>query len=118
MVMASGGRSLLVWGYRPEIYAYTRLAAGTPFLDSHPLTGVIADRHLTDSRASAPELALANRSKLTAYEPEVIVDGLGPLNPALAITNYPDLREWLGRYREIARTQMCVIYSLRSRSRP
>ncbi|MBI4904692.1 MAG: glycosyltransferase family 39 protein [Acidobacteria bacterium] len=111
-------QSLLVWGYRPEIYAYSRVPAGTPFLDSQPLTGVIADRHLTESRPSAPGLARDNRRRLAASQPAIIVDGLGLLNPALAITNYPDLAPWLAQYQEIGRTRACVIYFLRTPTRP
>ncbi len=109
---ARPGDTLLVWGYRPDIFAYTRMPAGSRFLDSQPLTGVIADRHLTSSRPSFPELAARNRLELTGTRPAFIVDGLGPMNPQLAITNYPDLRTWLGAYRETGRTADSVIYSL------
>jgi hypothetical protein len=102
--------TLLVWGYRPDIFAYTRMPAGTRFLDSQPLTGVLADRHLTSAEVAAPELAARNRRELTQTQPTWIVDGLGPLNPALAITNYPDLRDWLAGYREAGRTRYTVIY--------
>ncbi len=102
--------TLLVWGYRPDIFAYTRMAAGTRFLDSQPLTGVLADRHLTSSDATAPEWAVENRRALIQTKPTWIVDGLGPLNPQLAITNYPDLRDWLANYETTARTQFTVIY--------
>jgi hypothetical protein len=114
-VSDSIGRSgtLLVWGYRPDIFAYTRMRAGSRFLDSQPLTGVLADRHLTNSQAFAPAWAARNRRELIANDPTWIVDGLGPLNPALAITNYPDLSEWLGNYREVGRTRFSIIYKLR-----
>ena len=105
--------TILVWGYRPDIFAYTRLPAGTRFLDSQPLTGVLADRHLTSSEASAPEIAAENRRELIQTRPTWIVDGLGPLNPQLAITNYPDLRDWLANYEPTARTQFTVIYKLK-----
>lgn len=106
------GRSgtLLVWGYRPDIFTYTRMPAGSRFLDSQPLTGVLADRHLTSSQAFAPAWAARNRRELIASDPTWIVDGLGPLNPVLAITNYPDLQEWLGNYREVGRTRFSIIY--------
>lgn len=104
------GDTLLVWGYRPDIFMYTRMLAGTPFLDSQPLTGVIADRHLTTSEPSAPALAGRNRARLTADRPTWIVDGLGPYNPRLAIANYPDLAGWLGNYAVAARTAGAVIY--------
>jgi hypothetical protein len=47
--LARPGDTLFIWGYRPEIYTYTRLPAATRYLDSQPLTGVPADRHLTQS---------------------------------------------------------------------
>ena len=106
----SAGDTLLVWGYRPDIFAFTRLPAGSRFLDSQPLTGVIADRHLTSSVAAAPALAAANRRELTQSHPTFIVDGLGPYNPALAIDTYLDLHRWLSGYRLVARTQGCIIY--------
>lgn len=105
--------TLLVWGYRPDIFVYTRMTAGTPFLDSQPLTGVIADRHLSKSEASAPELAAQNRRELTLLSPNFIVDGLGGYNPRLAITSYPDLTEWLGQYELVAHTGHSAVYRLR-----
>ena len=107
------GGTLLVWGYRPDIFAYTRMPAGSRFLDSQPLTGVLADRHLTSAEPAAPELAARNRQELIQTRPAWIVDGLGPLNPALAIANYPDLRDWLGAYREVGRTRYTIIYRLK-----
>lgn len=105
--------TLLVWGYRPDIFAYTRMPAGSRFLDSQPLTGVLADRHLTSSRPFAPEWAERNRRELIASDPTWIVDGLGPINPALAITNYPDLSDWLRNYQEVGRTRFSIIYKLK-----
>ena len=89
------------------------MAAGSRFLDSQPLTGVLADRHLTSSQPVAPELAARNRRELIASDPTWVVDGLGLLNPALAITNFPDLRDWLAGYREVGRTQFAIIYRLK-----
>jgi hypothetical protein len=107
------GDTLLVWGYRPDIFMRTRMPAGTPFLDSQPLTGVIADRHLTRSDVSAPEWAAANRRLLTTTRPSFIVDGLGLYNPVLAITQYPDLSAWFAQYAECGRTDHSVVYRLR-----
>lgn len=104
--------TLLVWGYRPDVFCYTNLTAGTRFLDSQPLTGVIADRHLTDSRPTAPELAEKNRAELVKTRPTFVVDGLGPYNPALAISRFSDLQPWLANYREIGRTGGSVVYEL------
>src|SRR5690606_33734472 len=58
--------------------------------------------------------AESNRRILRQHKPSFIVDGLGPLNPKLAIGVYPDLREWLAGYAEIGRTPMSVVYRLAS----
>ena len=109
---AQPGDSLLVWGYRPDIHVLTRLPAGTPFLDSQPLTGVIADRHLMDARSSAPDIGKSNRTRVVGYLPTFVVDGLGPYNPDLAIGAYPDLGDWLDRYEVVGRTSSSVVYRL------
>jgi hypothetical protein len=97
----SGEGTLLVWGYRPDLYVYTRMPAGTPWLDSQPLTGVIADRHLTGSQPTFPELAEANRRALAELQPTWVVDGLRGYNAALGIEGYPELRKWLGEYEAV-----------------
>jgi hypothetical protein len=109
-LLSPAGGTLLVWGYRPDIFVFSGLPAGTPFLDSQPLTGVLADRHLTNSDSIATELAAANRRRLTGLSPMWIADGLGPLNPNLAITQYPDLQAWLSNYRVFGRTDATVLY--------
>jgi hypothetical protein len=96
--LARPGDSLFVWGYRPELNVLAGMPAANRFLDSQPLTGVFADRHLVTSAASAPRLAEANRRELAASAPDFIADGLGPYNPTLSITAYPDLRDWLAAY--------------------
>lgn len=111
---AKPGDTILVWGYRPDILVYTRLPLGTPFLDSQPLTGVIADRHLTRSDATFPALAARNRARLAALSPTWVVDGLGPYNPELAISRYSDLETWLARYVLLAQTGGTRIYRLRN----
>jgi hypothetical protein len=90
---ARPGDRLLVWGYRPDLYALSGLEAGTRYLDSQPLSGVIADRHLLSSRATYPELAERNRAEfMQARRPEWIADGLGPFNARLdARRVLPDL---------------------------
>lgn len=110
--LAQPGDTLLVWGYRPDMFVETRLPAGSRFLDSQPLTGVIADRHLVQSRASAPELAARNRRELARARPTFIVDGLGPYNPRLAITQYPELAAWLDNYRVVGGAPLSVVYRL------
>ena len=111
---AKPGDTLLVWGYRPELNVMAGLPGATRFLDSQPLTGVIADRHLQDSRVSAPELASRFRRELAGTRPAFIADGLGPLNPALAIERYGDLGEWLKGYEQVAETKGVRIYRRRA----
>ncbi len=112
LIEKSGAGTLLVWGYRPDIFAFTRMEAGTRYLDSQPLTGVLADRHLVNSEALTPELAARNREDLRRTRPTFIADGLGLLNPRLAINGYPDLSAWLRNYREVGRTRDTIVYKL------
>jgi hypothetical protein len=107
------GDTLFVWGFRPELYVYAGLAAGTRFLDSQPLTGVPADRHLAEWQPVESKGARAHRAELAGTHPTFIMDGLGPLNPHLAIGGYADLRPWLAEYREVGRTALTAIYRRR-----
>jgi hypothetical protein len=104
------GDTLLVWGYRPDVYVYTRLSPEGRFWDSQPLTGVAADRHLTaqepvDNAATANHLAEVLHSR-----PTFVVDGLGLLNAKMKPTNFVDMRSLLNHYREVGRTRLSVIY--------
>ncbi len=112
--MAEPGDSLLVWGFRPEIYVYTGLRAGTRFLDSQPLTGVPADRHLTQSTPLTPELARSNRRQLAGSAPSFLVDGLGSYNPSLSIAAFEDLRPWLQNYRVAGKSGFSTIWRRRA----
>lgn len=108
--LAHPGDSLFVWGFRPELYVYTGLPAATRFLDSQPLTGVPADRHLTQSTPVETAAPREHRAELASASPTFLVDGLGLYNPQLAISKYPDLGNWFAHYREIARSGQSVIY--------
>lgn len=116
--LARPGDTLLVWGYRPDVYVYSGLPAATRFLDSQPLTGVIADRHLTNARPTFPEWAARNREELKRSRPIIIADGLGPYNPPLAIERFGDLREWLGQYEVAGMPRGFIIYRLIRRATP
>lgn len=107
-------RTALVWGYRPELYALSGLAPGTRFLDSQALSGVIADRHLTNSRQTFPELSRRNRKAVSAAKPPAwILDGLGPINGELSVFNpSTGLSAWRPLYTETGRTETVVVYSL------
>ncbi len=100
--LSAPGEKIFVWGFRPEIYFHSRRLAASRFLESQPLTGVLADRHLERAEAFLPERAAGRRRELAreleANPPAILVDGLGPYNPGLAIENYDELRPLLGRY--------------------
>jgi hypothetical protein len=108
--LAKPGDTLFVWGFRPEIYVYSHLPAATRFLDSQPLTGVPADRHLTQSTPVETRESLARRAELAASRPTLVVDGLGEYNRRLALTEFGDLRTWMAAYREVGRSAGSVIY--------
>lgn len=108
------GDTLFVWGFRPELYVYTGMPAATRFLDSQPLTGVPADRHLTQSQPVEGQATQAHRDELTRTHPALILDGLGPINPRLAIGAFADLRPWLAGYAEVGRTDLTIIYKRRT----
>ena len=97
--------SLFVWGYRPDIYALTRFPTATQFLDSQPISGVLADRHLHDSNVSAPQWAARNQDAIRHARPDYIVDGLSRLNPDLAMP-----QAWLVPYEIVADTGTSVVY--------
>jgi hypothetical protein len=104
--------SLYVWGYRPEDYVYTALRPATKYLECQAMTGVPADRHLTQSSVVLTEGTHDAREELAASRPDVLIDGLSLYNPALSMDHYPELRSWLKSYKEVARTKGSVIYVL------
>ena len=108
--MARPQDTLFVWGYRPELNVLAARPAANRFLDSQPLTGVLADRHLTAAEPSLPHIAEANRRELANSQPEFIADGLGPYNPALAITSFPDLHAWFSQYELVGSTHGTRLY--------
>lgn len=110
---ANSGDTLFVWGFRPDIFIYSRLPAASRFLESQPISGVLADRHLFSATSVAPEFTAPNRAELIASHPTWIVDGLGIYNPPLALANQPYLAEWLSGYHEVDRTGFSILYRLR-----
>ena len=102
------GDTLFVWGYRPDMYVFTRLSPPGVIWDSQPLTGVAADRHLT---AQEPSLTRQTEENwYDAVQPVFLVDGLGPLNNNLRPEKFEKMRRWLKDYREIGRTKLSIIY--------
>jgi hypothetical protein len=109
---AHPGDTIFIWGYRPDIVAYTRLPVAGRFWDSQPVTGVPADRHLTDSRPVDAGLARRNRQELIRTRPSFLVDGLSSYNPGLDIHRYPDLASWLAHYCVIGQAGATTVYRL------
>jgi hypothetical protein len=107
------GDTLFVWGFRPDIFIYSGLPAGTRFLESQPISGVLADRHLFSTASVAPEFTAPNRAELAGSRPTWIVDGLGIYNPPLALANQSYMADWLLRYQEVGRTGFSILYRLR-----
>lgn len=111
---AKTGETLLVWGYRPELFPLSGLAAGTPYLDSQPLSGVLADRHLSDATVTYPEWSKRNREALLQQRPpDWIADGLGPMNGALSVFGPHGLEQWSNLYQRVGSTATYVLYHRR-----
>jgi hypothetical protein len=104
------GDTLFVWGFRPDIFIDSGLPAGTRFLESQPISGVLADRHLFSSQSIAPQFTAPNIQELLTTSPTWIVDGLGLLNPTLALMKEAALSDWFSHYTEVARTRFSILY--------
>jgi hypothetical protein len=102
--------TVFIWGYRPNLIVYTRLPIASKIWDSQPVTGVPADRHLSDARPVAPEWARENRLELAQSSPSVILDGLSAYNPRLDIHAFPELSEWLSHYCVALRARNITVY--------
>jgi 4-amino-4-deoxy-L-arabinose transferase-like glycosyltransferase len=110
--------TIFIWGYRPNLIAYTWLPVASRMWESQPLTGVPADRHLRDASSVDPDWARRNRAELLRSSPSIIVDGLSLYNPRLDITNYADLTDWFKRYCLAGRVGGTAVYSLCARAAP
>ncbi len=104
------GDTVFIWGYRPGLIAYTRLAAGSRIWDSQPLTGVPADRHFLSDQPLAPQWAAEIRKELIASRPTFVSDGLSFFNPKLDPHRFPEVAHWLENYCVIGSTTMTVVY--------
>jgi hypothetical protein len=106
------GETLFVWGFRPDIFIDSEIPAGTRFLESQPISGVLADRHLFSSDSIAPDFTAPNVRELLTTKPTWIVDGLGLYNPSLSLSRQPALAQWFSQYTEVARTDFSILYRL------
>jgi hypothetical protein len=104
------GDTIFIWGYRPNVIAYTRLPVRSRFWDSQPLTGVPADRHLSESLPMEGLVLQSRRERLARTTPTFLVDGLSNYNPALDMQHYNVLRSWLYNYCRVGEAGGIVIY--------
>ncbi len=111
--LARPGDTLFVWGYRPEDWVYTGLRAATRYLDCQALTGVPADRHLTESSAVTSVGTAEARAVVAASRPEFVMDGLTAFNAGLDMRRYPELAVWIAGYELVGRTKFTLIYRRR-----
>lgn len=112
--LARAGDTMFVWGYRPEDWIYTGLPAATPYLDCQALTGVPADRHLTQSTPVTSRGTAEARRVVAASSPEFVLDGLTSFNADLDMRRYPELAAWIAKYEPVGRTRFTVIYRKKS----
>jgi 4-amino-4-deoxy-L-arabinose transferase-like glycosyltransferase len=117
-------RSVFVWGYRPEIYYWSRSIPASRFLSSQPLTGVPADVHyfgddyrplLNDEETSEFRRQLAD--DLTLNKPIYIVDELGFFNTSLGMETYGEFQDTLGQYKKTGTLGRFILY-VRNETRP
>ncbi len=90
--------TIFVWGYRPNVVAYSRLPIAGRMWESQPITMVPADRHLKLYEPLDAEWAARNQEELLRTKPTIIVDGLSAYNPQLDLQQLPRLAEWMKRY--------------------
>jgi hypothetical protein len=95
---ARPGDTIFVWGYRPNVVAYTRLPIAGQMWESQPVDMVPADRHLKLFEPLDAVWAARNQAKLTASRPTILVDGLSAYNPQLDIHTLPGLADWVKQY--------------------
>jgi hypothetical protein len=112
--MARPGDTMFIWGYRPEDWIYTGLPAATRYLDCQALTGVPADRHLTQSTPVTSVGTAEARRAVAEARPEFVLDGLTAFNPQLDMRKYPELKPWIEQYDRVASTRFTIIYRKRS----
>lgn len=110
--LSKPGDTLMVWGYRPDIYVYTRLLPAGQFWDSQPLTGVDAGRALFASSTNYGGQAAKNRRQFIRSRPSFFVDSLSIFNPKLSPDHYPELRTWLAHYQLVGKTETSLIYQV------
>ncbi len=115
--IAKNKDTVFIWGYWPNIIAYTRLPIASRFWDAQPLTGIPANQFENYAGSlTADDQAAKNRLEFIRTKPDIIVDELGILNPRVDIRCYPELRAWFQDYSLVSATEHAHIYRLNSRN--
>lgn len=115
---------LFVFGYRPELYYWSGLLPASRYLIAQPLTGVPADAQYvngerrsildeTSTKAARAQLI----SELNETQPKYIIDEVGFFNEALAILEYPELKEYMSSYKSLGSTGRFLVYIRRDLTR-
>jgi hypothetical protein len=111
--LAKPNDTIYIWGYRPNVVAYTRLPIAGQLWDSQPITLIPADRHFNFHASLDPAWAAEHQQELIRTAPTFIVDGLSMYNPDLDIHRFPALTEWFARYCEVGKAgRGMIIYRL------
>jgi hypothetical protein len=101
--LAKPGDTIFIWGYRPNVVVYTRLAVVGQMWESQPVTGIPADRHLSVEVPLDAAWAAENQAELLLTHPTFIVDGLSAYNIELDIFKYPKMAEWMKPYCDVGK---------------
>jgi hypothetical protein len=110
-LLAGERGTLFVWGFRAEVYVLApHLKPATRFLESQPISGVLADRHLFSNHVTAPAFLEPQLKELRESKPDIIVDGLGLLNPALSLERFLPLQDWMQPYERGPQTRYSILY--------
>ncbi len=112
--LAHPGDTLFVWGFRPDIFIYSGLPAGTRFLESQPISGVLADRHLFSNAASRARIhrAQSRRTDQPHARPGSSTAS-APTTPRSRSTASRISRRGSRNIRRSARTGFSILYRLR-----
>ena len=100
--LAQPGDTLFVWGFRPDIFIDSRLPAGTRFLESQAISGLLADRHLFSNAAVATGFCHAEPARVDRRRAHLDRRRAGRCtiprrpSPVSRISH-----EWLDQYKEV-----------------
>jgi len=108
---------LFVWGNWPEVYYWSGLLPASGYLSSQPLTGLPADvwygseeYHLIlDDKTTAAARAELLRD-VERNPPRYIIDELGLRDARFSTMAYPELRDFMSKYKRLTSESSAPIY--------